>query len=769
MTKRVQRLATAASVLLGMGAAMAAEYTFKGGGTASSPTTGNWSTAGAWVDGVAPVSNQDNVFNFGGSGSGAYTATNNLGNGFQLNRIVANSSSTAIDAITISSNSLSFVNDSSAVAPSIVQNGSGGLRFSNAVVLTNNLTLSGSGTGKVDFPAAVSGGGKLIMSGAGTVYLRTDNSFTGGVTINSGTVSAGYGNTNRLGSGPVVLNGGTLELMNAAGTFGVSGTTVTANSTILSGNGANPVNSLSNTLSIGDHQLTLGVGTNVSSGTATTRLATASLTGNATFNVLSGAKLTVTSLNAGTSRSLNLTGPGDIQFTGSTGSSATITKNTAGLLSFVGDSGLSGTLAVNAGKVDVYNGNANRLGSLAVTMNDNTSMAFLWSQNVNFANSSAINIAGDLTLYSDRTTAGAGVTTTYGGTLSIGPHTLTVSKGANVTSGTATLATANNVTLTGAATIDVTADTVADLRITGAHGLDKTGVGTLILRNSSYAGPVTIGGGQILSIGNHSLSDSLQVTAAAGGTMNLSTYSDTIGKVTLAGGTLTGTGTLSAGQPYALHSGTLDIALGSGQPVVKSTAGTVNLTRNQSGLNLTVNGGTLLVNAAGVGNVTVNDGILGGNGTVAGRATITADAILSPGNSSGTLTVGELELLSGSVFAIELLGSQAGSGYDQVVVTGNYVNIEPGAILDVVLGFKAKRGDTFLIVDNQGGDADFGGVFTYGSTVLTEGATFAVGAYLFDITYAHGGDSILLTVLVPEPASALLLGAAGLLALRRRR
>ncbi len=206
----------------------------------------------------------------------------------------------------------------------------------------------------------------------------------------------------------------------------------------------------------------------------------------------------------------------------------------------------------------------------------------------------------------------------------------------------------------------------------------------------------------------------------------------------------------------------------------KTGAGTLELTTaNSYAGGTTVAGGTLLLSnttgsATGLGPVTVTAGTVAGSGTVGGRLVVGAGATLSPGDSAGILTVGELDLLSGSVFAVELLGPAAGSGYDQVVVTGDFASLEAGAILDLTLGFRAKRGDTFLIVDNQGDSADYGGVFTYGSTELSEGSTFAVGVYVFDITYAHNGNDVLLTVLVPEPASALLLGAAGLLALRRR-
>ena len=89
-----------------------------------------------------------------------------------------------------------------------------------------------------------------------------------------------------------------------------------------------------------------------------------------------------------------------------------------------------------------------------------------------------------------------------------------------------------------------------------------------------------------------------------------------------------------------------------------------------------VNGGTLLVNntsgsGTGTGNVIVNGPLatLGGTGTIGGRAIVNPDANLAPGNGGHTtaiFTVGALTLQPTSNFRIDINGTSAGTGYDQL-------------------------------------------------------------------------------------------------------
>lgn len=195
-----------------------------------------------------------------------------------------------------------------------------------------------------------------------------------------------------------------------------------------------------------------------------------------------------------------------------------------------------------------------------------------------------------------------------------------------------------------------------------------------------------------------------------------------------------------------------------------------------------VNGGTLLVNntlgsGTGSGDVNVNSGIglttLGGTGTISGSVAVASQANLAPGNGAHTtamLTVGALTLAPGSNFRIDINGTAAGTGYDQLQVSRGG---GPGGArillsnLIVSVGTTLTVGDQFTIASHRGG---FQGVFAQGSTVTADNGD------VFSIDYAGGvgGNDIVLTLIgapVPEPSTWMggVLAIAGLAFTQRRR
>jgi methionine-rich copper-binding protein CopC len=163
---------------------------------------------------------------------------------------------------------------------------------------------------------------------------------------------------------------------------------------------------------------------------------------------------------------------------------------------------------------------------------------------------------------------------------------------------------------------------------------------------------------------------------------------------------------------------------------------------------VTVQGGVLLVDGS-LGGSTVlvaNGGTLGGHGTV-GALTLASGATLAPGNSPGRLSTGNLALGVGANFSVEIGGTVAGTGYDQVDVTGT-VDVT-GATLTASLdgGFnpQAAPGGTFTIIRNDGADAVIG---TFAG--LAEGAQLTIGGSVFSISYRGGdGNDVTLTELSP--------------------
>jgi hypothetical protein len=149
---------------------------------------------------------------------------------------------------------------------------------------------------------------------------------------------------------------------------------------------------------------------------------------------------------------------------------------------------------------------------------------------------------------------------------------------------------------------------------------------------------------------------------------------------------------------------------------------------------------TVLVNGTFASTFTV-DGVLGGNGVIIGPVAVNANGTLAPGASPGILSTGDVNFAAPSTFAVELNGPAAGTGYDQLDVTGT-VNLG-GTTLSGSLGFTPAPGAVFRIIDNDGADPVVG---TFNG--LAEGATVAIGAVNFTVSY-KGGDGNDVTLTAP--------------------
>ena len=139
---------------------------------------------------------------------------------------------------------------------------------------------------------------------------------------------------------------------------------------------------------------------------------------------------------------------------------------------------------------------------------------------------------------------------------------------------------------------------------------------------------------------------------------------------------------------------------------------------------------------------------------------------------AGTTTIhGNYALDSAGTLEIELFGTTAGTGYDQLRVLGG-VNLDAdakgGGALSLKLNFKPTLGDQFTIIDNDLADPVLGH-FAGLSEKSTLDEMYAGSMYEFQISYCSfdsGNDVVLKVVdntcpkVVPAPG-ALLLGGIG--------
>ncbi len=209
----------------------------------------------------------------------------------------------------------------------------------------------------------------------------------------------------------------------------------------------------------------------------------------------------------------------------------------------------------------------------------------------------------------------------------------------NVISGTGTLQMLGTGTLALTGTNTYTGSTVVNAGAIAFNTAANLGTGQITLA----------GGGLLWRTGNTTDISSRTLTIGAGGaTFNVGTnnvtFANSIGNSGAGGLTKTGTGTLTLAGAN-LYSGTTAVSAG--------------------GLSVTNTTGS----ATGSGAVTVaNTAVLSGTGTISGGVSVAAGGKVVPGvGSVGTLTVGGLNLASGSLMDLEFSSL---ASHDQVVVTG---------------------------------------------------------------------------------------------------
>jgi autotransporter-associated beta strand protein len=180
-----------------------------------------------------------------------------------------------------------------------------------------------------------------------------------------------------------------------------------------------------------------------------------------------------------------------------------------------------------------------------------------------------------------------------------------------------------------------------------------------------------------------------------------------------------------------------------------------------------------ILDAITSGLIVANGQTVSGIGTIKGSTTIQLGGTLAPGNSAGILTnLGNVSLQAGSNFQMEINGATAGTGYDQLNVTGPTSTVTLAGLLSVTTGSTPTNGSLFFLIDNDGPSA-ISGTF---SNAPINGNTYTFGSQQYAVSYFGdygttsftGGNDVVLMA-VPEPGAALIGGLGVLFLLRRRR
>lgn len=710
----------------------------------TSTTTQNWSAGGSWVDGTAPsISDPTLILNFNPSAVGTTTSGGRISQSFISNN--------DLGTVQLNKLSLSGESDATTTARSITISG-GTLNFQGSGAAITVATGAAAGNRPVSYTinSAINMGASLTLDASGVNASGNTGTVLGSaITLNGNTLTlkSKAGSTAISSAGAISLSGGSIS---GAGTIAAEGgfLVITSTSSGFTGN----FEARSGFVSLSTSSL-LGSGNTVSVGSG----ASIGLGNNnhtwAGINDIAGAG-GIIGVNANNGRPLALSGSGTYSFSGqlldrvnvpgaNSQLSLTVSLGTGGIQKLSGANAYSGVTTLTSGILEVTTlANGGSSTTMATTAASGTNALQLTS------------VTG-LTVGQVITANGIAAGTTITGIDTI-TNTVTLSGttiGALTAGATTKAGTANALGISTNAASNLLISNGATLRYTGAgSSTDRLftlsgGNGSLFTLDSSGSGAVAFTNTSAIVHANLNATRTLILTGTNGGNNTLAS-------------TLANSGTAAASLTKN----------GSGKWILTGANTYTGAT--------TVNAGTLVVGVSGVGSltsaITVNSGTLGGSGSTTGAVTIgdgagSADAAIAAGNSAGTFTTtSSLSFLSDGVFSFELNGTTASA--DKLVANG--VSINSSAIFSFnLLGDLSglSVGQTFTIIDNTG-VGNISGSFSN----LTAGGTYNAGGGLtFTVSGGSGvyGNDLVLTVasVVPEPGTAGLLVASGMLLLRRRR
>ncbi|MEO7099133.1 MAG: autotransporter-associated beta strand repeat-containing protein [Luteolibacter sp.] len=634
--------------VLGLAFSDGATLTWSGLGLDSDVLTG-----ANWTSGIAPAASGDALI---------FTGSLRLSPTLAANRSVA--------SITFNSSASSFVLGGTGVYTLTASGGIANSSVSNVQTINNSLVLANSQTWSTNAGTLVLNGG---INNSGNL-LKISNS---GVTTLNGII-VGSGGFTKAGSGTVVLNGAnTYSGLNTLG----AGNVQIGNDSAL-GTGSIRFNSTSLNLSATGGDRTLAnvytVDRNLSfSGTNDLTLAGA--------GTLSG------------SRTITVNGTGLINLSGvMTGSSRTLTKAGSGALVLSGNNAIK-SVKLNAGTL--YIGQAGSVGTGLLTLGTG-----------NFGATNTLVLSNAVALAGNTTFLGSSEITFNGATSLSATHSLTFNGSAPVNFN-GVISGAGGLTKSGSGTL-----TIGGTSANTFTGLAKINDGLLTLGKTAglnaFAGALEIGDGTgsaasavVQLSASNQIPDTSAVTLFSDGQLKLQSFSDTIGAVTLNGGSVvTGTGVLSLG----------------GNLTFSGTSGATSYI--SAGLAMTGNR-TFLINSNGLTGV---DMAISGAITGAFSATKTGVGTL---NLSGTNTFSGGYLANAGTTILgnsSALGSSAANLGDTAGTNSSSLLFDTGTGLTVANAITARSGNTgtsSLGGWNTSGANTFSGALTLNKSVTFTAAT----------------------------------------------
>jgi len=505
-----------------------------------------------------------------------------------------------------------------------------GLEFTGGINPTNAISLSGSGVAGAGAIHNVGGSntlsGTITETGPATIAADTGTTLnlTGNLTgANQNTTFAGAGtsaiNLNQIstGTGSVTVNGGTVTFQGGATANTYAGDTIVNTATLNLGKNAN-VTAVAGNLTINGGT----VNENASGQIATT--ATVTLNSGA-FALGAGATQTVrefdtaggsTATLTNGSSALTINGSGNSVIKGTITGAGSLTASGTGGVTLSGANTYTGATTVNAGILNIQNNTA--LGTSA--------------GGTTIASGAALQAQGGITV--------TGEALTLNGTGVANDGALRNISGSNTWTGSITLASASRINSdAGALTIsapiggntqNLTIGGAGSTTISGVIGtttgsLTKDGTGTLLLSgNNTYTGGTNVNAGSLQLAGSERIADGSAVAVAAGATLNLNGYTETVGAFSGTGTVQLGGGTLIVGSGDASSTFGGGFSNDPASIFEKIGAGTLTF-----GNNMNLSAGTLMLNGG-----TLN---LGGFSSTFGSLSVTGNSTVDFGTGGGSI------------------------------------------------------------------------------------------------------------------------------------